>query len=390
MPAYRPDSSVLADLAADWKSAYIHVPFCRRRCPYCDFAIIDESVGNPLSHTEYVDALIAEIAMESGFAPLDAINFGGGTPSRLDPKELGRVVSALDEQFGLNDDVESSIEVNPEDWSDDFGMGLMDAGFTRVSIGAQSFDPAVLDALGRLHAPEHIDRAVVGARSSGIGSIGIDLILGHPAESRESWDRTIARAMQIGVNHISTYSLTVEPGTALSLAVKRGARAPDDDFQADRYRRFEESAAEHGFVRYEISNHARAGHVCRYNLATWAHGEYVAFGMGAHDHRWGTRARNHSRPDRYMEAIRAGERPRIGVEHLTKAEQDRDGLLVGLRLAAGTPMTSAAQRFATSSHGLRFIEAGILEVDSSRMRVVAPMMTDAVIREALSVSPDDC
>lgn len=390
MRGYRPDSPELADLAANWKSAYIHVPFCRRRCPYCDFAIIDESVEGSPSRTEYVDALVAEIAMESSFGSLDAINFGGGTPSRLRPEELRRVVTALEDRFGLNDDVELSIEVNPEDWSDEFGRGLVDAGFTRVSIGAQSFDPDVLDALGRLHGPEHIERAVFGARASGVGSIGIDLIFGHPAESPESWNQTISRAMGIGVDHISTYSLTVESGTELAREIIQGAPAPDDDVQADRYERFEELAQEYRFVRYEISNHALAGHACRYNLATWAHAEYVAFGMGAHDHRWGIRARNHRRPDRFIDAIRAGERPRIGVERLTESDQERDRLLVGLRLAAGTPMTATARRFAASSSGLRFIEAGILAVDADRMRVVVPMMTDAVIREALSVSQHDC
>jgi oxygen-independent coproporphyrinogen-3 oxidase len=196
--------------------------------------------------------------------------------------------------------------------------------------------------------------------------------------------------MEIGVDHVSTYSLTVEPGTELSRAIADGGESPDDDVQADRYERFEELAADHGFVRYEISNHAVPGHVCRYNLATWAHGEYVAFGIGAHDHRWGTRARNHRRSDQYMDAIGDGERPRIGVEHLTETEQQRDRLMVGLRLAAGTPMTEMARRFALSDGGMRLIESGILEIDSDRLRVTDPMMADAVIREVLSVSPVDC
>ncbi len=390
MTEYRPDSPVLADLAADWKSAYIHVPFCRRRCPYCDFAIVDESGTGSLGHAEYLDALIAEIRMETNFGPLDAINFGGGTPSRMDPEQLGRVISALDERFGVNDGVEVSLEVNPEDWSDEFGAGLVDAGFTRVSIGAQSFDPVVLEALGRLHTVDMIEVTVAGAKAAGIASVGIDLIFGHPSESSESWDSTIAHAMKVDVDHISTYSLTVEPGTALSAMVSAGAPAPDDDVQADRYQRFEALATGYGFVRYEISNHAQPGHTCRYNLATWAHGEYVAFGIGAHDHRRGVRARNHRRSDRYMEAVAAGERPRIGVEYLSEAEQERDRLMVGLRLAAGTPMTATSRRFAESGEGERFIDAGILEIVSGRMRVTDPMLTDAVIREALSVSSSDC
>lgn len=386
MGEYQPDSPELADIASNWKSAYVHVPFCRRRCPYCDFAIVDESSGSSLSQAEYVAALLEEIAMESSFGPLDAINFGGGTPSRLSPQQLGALISALRTQFGLNDGIEVSLEVNPEDWSDEFGSGLADLGFTRVSIGAQSFDPDVLRALGRQHTSEMIHSTAEGARANGISSVGLDLIFGHPSESGASWEDTVDQTLQLGVDHVSTYSLTVEPGTELSRSISQGAPAPNDDVQAERYQLFEEAGRGQGFIRYEVSNHARAGHVCRYNLATWAHGEYVAFGIGAHDHRWGTRARNHRRWDRYMEDVLEGRRPRVGVEHLTEAEQERDRLLVGLRLAAGAPMTATAQRFADSLEGKRLVDAGLLRVESGRLRVTKPMMSDAVIREALSVS----
>jgi len=389
VPEYWPDSPVLADLAADWKSAYVHVPFCRRRCPYCDFAIVDESEDGSLDHQTYVDALVAEIRMESDFGPLDAVNFGGGTPSRLDPDQLRRITDSLSDRFGFTSDVEMSLEMNPEDWTDELGSALVDVGFTRVSIGAQSFDPDVLRALGRLHSADMIHSSVRGARSAGIGSIGVDLIFGHPAETSESWAATVESAMAIGVDHISTYSLTVEQGTQLSRSIAAGASAPDDDVQADRYELFEHVATSHGFVRYEISNHAQPGHACAYNLATWAHGEYVAFGIGAHDHRWGVRSRNYRRVDRYLDAIGAGERPRLGVEHLTDGEQERDRLMVGLRLAAGTPMSPTAGRFAASDAGRRLADAGILEIRADRMRVVDPMMTDAVIREALSVPGAD-
>lgn len=388
--ALPPDSPVLADLAMHWKSAYVHVPFCRRRCPYCDFAIVDESSSGAREHRRYVDALLSEIAMESGFGPLDAVNFGGGTPSRIDPRMLAEVVDALTERFGMSEETEISLEVNPEDWSHEYGLDLVAAGFTRVSIGAQSFDPVVLEALGRLHGADRISDVVKSARSVGIRSLGIDLIFGHPSETTDSWERTIKCAVAIGVDHISTYSLTVEPGTELSRLILAGAPGPDDDVQADRYQRFEEVSAAGGFVRYEISNHARRGHVCKYNLATWAHGEYVAFGMGAHDHRWGVRARNHRRLDRYLEAIAAGERPRVGVENLTGAEEERDRLMVGLRLAAGAPLTRTARRFASSEEGERLIRSGILEVAGSRLRVLEPMLTDTAAREALSVSLIDC
>lgn len=390
MSECRPDCAALADRASNWKSAYVHVPFCRRRCPYCDFAIVDESVDGSLGSDEYVEALVAEIGMESDFGPLDSINLGGGTPSRLSPDQLHRIVDVLCDRFGLEPDGEVSLEVNPEDWTDDFGEGLLAAGFTRVSIGAQSFDALVLDALGRLHTADMIESTVVGARTAGIQSVGLDLIFGHPSETSESWASTVDAATHVGVDHISTYALTVEAGTQLSREIMTGAAAPDDDVQADRYRRFEEAAGAAGFVRYEISNHAQPGHECRYNLATWAHGEYVAFGIGAHSHRLGLRERNHRRADRYMESISAGERPTMGVEHLSPADQERDRLMVGLRLTAGTPLTDTAQRFVDSSPGQRFVDAGLLSVDNNRVIITDPMLSDTVIREALSVSAGDC
>lgn len=384
------DSPALADLATSWKSAYVHVPFCRRRCPYCDFAIVDESTRGGIDHTEYVTALLSEIAMESDFGPLTAINFGGGTPSRLAPLLLTRVIERLQERFGVTEAAEISLEVNPEDWSSDLAPALVDAGFTRISIGAQSFDPTVLAALGRLHTAEMTRSVVASARSVGIASIGIDLIFGHPRETADSWERTVEHAMNLGVDHISTYSLTVELGTELSRQVNAGAPAPDDDVQADRYLLFGETSKNFGYTRYEISNHAMPGHACRYNLATWAHGEYVAFGIGAHDHRWGERARNHQRPDRYLEAIARGERPRIGIETLTPGEQERDRLILGLRLAAGTPLTATARQFVSSIEGRKLRASGLLEVAGGRLRVLKPMLTDTVLREALSVSPLDC
>ncbi|MDA2980094.1 MAG: radical SAM protein, partial [Actinomycetota bacterium] len=176
----RPDSPELAAAASLWKSAYIHIPFCLRRCPYCDFAIVDESTNGRDSVERYVEALIAEIEMESEFGPLDAINFGGGTPTRLEPAKLGSIVDALRVRFGAHDDVEISLEANPEDWSDSLGDGLVDAGFTRVSVGAQSFDNGVLSALGRNHTADQISETIGSARRVGFGSVSVDLIFGLP------------------------------------------------------------------------------------------------------------------------------------------------------------------------------------------------------------------
>lgn len=382
----RADSASLADAATGWKSAYVHIPFCRRRCPYCDFAIVDESTGLTAGHDAYVDAVIAEIAMEEPFQTLDAINFGGGTPSRLDPYQIRRIIEALDSQCGISSDAEVSIEVNPEDWTDAYADGLASAGVNRISFGAQTVDGELLGVLGRMHTHQQTVAAVTGARSVGMRSVSVDMIFGHPAESDASWEATVASVIELPIDHISSYALTVEPGTDLAKEISGGAAGPDDDIQADRYEVFSKAAAAAGFDRYEVSNHARPGHACRYNLATWANAEYLGFGLAAHDHRVGIRSRNHRRIDRYMEAVHEGNRPRLGSEHLDAKAEERDTLMLGMRLAAGTPTTPSALAFASSAEGERFIEAGILVLDAGRLTVTNPLVADAVAREALSVT----
>lgn len=386
----RPDDPRLADAAGSWRSAYIHIPFCLRRCPYCDFAIVDESVSGRSDVDPYVEAVIAEIAMEKPFGPLDAVNFGGGTPTRLGARQLGVILDAVRERFGLSADVEVSLEANPEDWTLDLAVQLVHGGFNRVSIGAQSFDDRVLAALGRNHDAGAIGSVVANARDAGFTSVSIDLIFGHPSETDASWDHSVRSALALEPDHMSTYGLTVEQGTVLSRQVLAGAPSPDPDVQAARYERFTEIGGQAGFVRYELSNHATPGHVCRYNLATWSHAQYVAFGLGAHDHRSGVRGRNHRRMDRYLEDVRSGARPRIGVKAIDASTAEGDKLMLGLRLAAGVPLGPTAERLIGSAAGRRLIEAGVMEVRGGRLVVTKPMLTDAVVREALSVSRDDC
>jgi putative oxygen-independent coproporphyrinogen III oxidase len=385
-PWVRANDSGLVDAAREWKSAYVHIPFCASRCPYCDFAIVDESEVGASGHETYIDAVIAEISMESDFPPLGAVNFGGGTPSRVQPHQLGRVVTALKNRFGLVPGCEISLEVNPEDWSRAIADGLVAAGFTRVSIGAQSFDGTILGVLGRGHGSAVSGEVVASARAAGFTSVSVDLIYGHPSEAMASWQETVTTALGLHVDHISTYALTVEPGTALSREVLSGAPRPDDDTQADRYEYFCEASAGAGFDRYEVSNHARPGHACRYNMATWAHGEYLGFGMAAHDHRWGIRSRNHRRLDRYHSDISEGMRPRLGSEMLSISEQGRDEFMLGLRLAAGVRVSPFASRFLDGAEGSRFLDAGVIRVVAGRLVVNDPMLTDAIAREALSVS----
>ncbi|MGB5168552.1 MAG: radical SAM family heme chaperone HemW [Acidimicrobiia bacterium] len=388
--AERPDSTVLADRAGGWRSAYVHIPFCARRCPYCDFAVVaaDEPGGGEVER--YVDALVAEVGMEPQPFRVDAVNFGGGTPTRVPPSHLGRILEVIDARLGTTTGAEISIEANPEDWTDDRARELKSIGFNRVSFGVQSLDPFVLHALGRAHSPEDSTRAVVGARSAGFDTVSVDVIYGTPGESEASWCRTVDGVLDLEPNHVSAYALTVEGGTALSRSIQAGAPAPDPDEQADRFEYVDSAAREAGLIRYEVSNWAEAGHACRYNLSTWMMGEYAAFGTGAHDHRFGVRSRNIRRLDAYLARIDAGERARSGSERLDAFESERQRFMVGLRLVCGVEPGSVGGPFLDSVQGRRLAGAGVVGLRDGRVVVLRPLLTDLVARSVLSVSPDDC
>jgi oxygen-independent coproporphyrinogen-3 oxidase len=387
--AARPDDPVLADGAGGWRGAYIHIPFCHRICPYCDFAVV---AGRDDLRDRYVDALIAEIGMAEPFpgGPLDAVSYGGGTPSLLAAGTLSRVLEALEARFGIAGDAEVSLEANPEDWTQVLASGLVAGGFTRVSLGAQSFDPKVLAELGRAHTPEDTRRAVGIAGDAGFGSINLDLIFGSSGETEGSWERSVAAALECGVDHLSTYALTVERGTALSKAVLAGGPAPDPDTQADRYGTMLGPVGEAGLIRYETSNHARRGHACRYNLLTWAQGEYEAFGTGAHRHRNGTRSWNVRRIDRYLERVEAGSRPDSGRETLGGFALDGERIVLGLRRAAGVVAGEAGAALMASRDGGRLVDAGILCERHGRLVVTKPLLGDEAARAVLALTVADC
>jgi len=387
-PVDRPDRPEVADGAAGRRAAYVHVPFCRRVCPYCDFAVV---AGRNDLAGRYTSALLAEIrSAEPSAAPLDAVAVGGGTPSQLPAEALASILGALGDRFGLAPEAEVSIEANPEDWSAPLAEGLVGAGFNRVSLGAQSFDPGVLTALGREHRPEQSARAVAAARRAGFASVGLDLIFGTPGESAASWAASVSRALDCGVDHLSTYALTVERGTALSRAVTAGAPRPDPDLQADRYEEAVRSAGRAGLVRYETSNFARPGRACLYNLITWARGEYEGFGAGAHRHREGSRSWNVRRVDRYLERLEAGRPATSGGENLGPWEAEQERLVLGLRRAAGVEAGAGGRRLVESPDGRRLAEAGVLEQVGDRLRVARPLLGDEVARAVLALDPGDC
>lgn len=381
-----PDDPTLADAARDWSAAYVHIPFCARLCPYCDFAVV---VGREDETTRYLAALAKEIGMEPAWRPLDAVYVGGGTPSRLAPQQLGSILDDLRGRFGLNVDAEVSLEANPEDWTSRAAEGLREAGFDRVSFGVQSFDPQVLESLGRAHTPQQAAEAVPIARRAGFRSINIDLIFGTPGETDISWRHTVDRALGLQPDHLSLYSLTVERGTELSRAITAGAPAPDPDGQADAYETAEELCRAAGLVHYEVSNWAQADHGCVYNLITWAQGDYLAFGTGAHGHRDGVRRRNIRRLDSYLDKVESGSRPERGAESVNRWEREQERLLVGLRRRAGVVPGPGGEALLRSSWGERLQKAGVLGLVGGRVVVLRPLLGDEVGRAVLALQPGE-
>lgn len=379
----RPDSPAVVDAAADLVAAYVHVPFCRRLCPYCDFAV---QVGGDTDR--YVTALLAEIGAAEPFSrPLDAISVGGGTPTSLPPARLAEVVERLAVRFGLASDAEVSIEANPEDLDSGVASGLRDAGFNRISLGVQSLDPSVLRSLGRWHGREEAVAALGLARRV-FPAVSADLIFGTPGDT--TWIESVRGVLATDVDHLSTYALTVERGTALSRSIAAGAPAPDPDEQADCYQAATEAAEEAGLVRYETSNFARPGRACVYNLITWSQGEYAAFGNGAHRHRGGERSWNVRRVDRYQERVLAGDSPISGRERLTGWDREVERVLLGLRRAAGVTAGSAGSELLASPAGGRLVAAGVIVAEGDRVRVTRPLLGDEVSRELLALAPIEC
>jgi oxygen-independent coproporphyrinogen-3 oxidase len=372
--------------AGSLASAYVHIPFCARVCPYCDFTVV---AGRDDVVDRYVAALARDIETTPAWRPLDAVFVGGGTPSRLGAKHLASVLEALDRIHAIAGGAEVTLEANPEDIDSVSARDLAGVGFTRISLGVQSFDDTVLSALGRMHDAETARRAVAACLDAGFESVSIDLIFGAPAESRESWDVTVRQAIALGPHHVSTYSLTVEPGTVLWKEVRGGSPSPDPDVQADRWESAAAMLADAGLERYEISNHAVPGLHCRYNAAVWAQAEYLAFGVGAHGFRNGVRTANVRRLDTYLDRVESGMGAVQSSERIEGWAREQERLLLGLRRTAGVTLGAAGSALVESVAGARLQEHGVIAVVDERLVVTRPLLTDEVLRAVLELGPLD-
>jgi oxygen-independent coproporphyrinogen III oxidase len=344
---------------------YLHVPFCTRRCSYCDFAV--EAVRTPPTDA-WLDAVVGELELtraERGWeAPLrlDTFYVGGGTPSLLGGEALGRVRERLAPLAALEEGAEWSCEANPESFTAEVAAGWRRAGVNRVSLGVQSFHEPALRWMGRLHGPEGPGRAVAAARAAGLEDLSVDLIFGLPAHLGRDWRGDLERALALEPQHVSLYGLTAEAGAPLGRWVREGReRLADEESYADEYLLAHELLTAAGFEHYEVSNFALPGRRSRHNLAYWSGAPYAALGPGAHSfdpplRRWNLRGW-----DAYREAVSRGAAPLEGEERIGPGEERLERLWLGLRTDMGLPrdeLSPAQRREAARWEGAAWAHAG--------------------------------
>jgi oxygen-independent coproporphyrinogen-3 oxidase len=284
---------------------YIHIPFCRSRCLYCDFY---STAGRDGDMARYLSALLRHIREYSpqldGYV-IDSVYFGGGTPSRFGAARLIAVLDELKRRGHVSLDAEITLEANPESVERGDFTRLRRAGFNRVSLGVQSADDKALHGLGRVHSFKDAEDAVAAVRAAGFNGVSLDMMYGLPGQNAEDWSDSLMRAIALGPDHISCYGLKIEEGTPFYI-FRDSPFIPDDDRQADMYLYAVDALSRFGYKQYEVSNFARRGAVCRHNIKYWTGGEYIGFGASAHSYVGSVRYALFSDIDRYMEGVESG------------------------------------------------------------------------------------
>jgi putative oxygen-independent coproporphyrinogen III oxidase len=340
-----PDATT-ADPATPF-GVYLHVPFCRVRCGYCDFNTYTSDELRGARQDQYADTLLGEVELARGvlagigpLRPAATVFFGGGTPTLLPPGDLGRMLQGVRDAFGIADGAEVTVEANPDTVTDAVAAELAASGVTRLSIGMQSAVPHVLAALDRTHDPANVRTAVAAARGAGL-DVSVDLIYGAPGESLEDWRTSVRTAVELAPDHVSAYALIIEDGTKLARQIRRGeVPAPDDDLQADMYELVDDALAEAGFEWYEVSNWARSeAQRSRHNLAYWQGTDWWGFGPGAHSHIGGVRFWNVKHPAAYAQRLALGQSPAAAREVPDVEARTLENVLLRTRIREGLPVS---------------------------------------------------
>lgn len=386
--AVRPESTVHAGFRAPAKpddafGIYVHVPFCWHICPYCDF---NTYAGQASRIPRYVAAVAREIALWApAFAgrPVASIFLGGGTPSLLTPTQISTILAACRDWMDVASDAEITIESNPNDVTEDYVAGLLEAGVRRLSIGAQTLDRRGLRTLGRMHEASQVASAVAAARSAGMANLSLDFIYGWPGQSIDQWRNDLERVLAGDVGgsppeHVSLYGLIVESGTPMADAVARGILTPaDDDTSAEFSDLADAILEEAGWQHYEIANWSAAPEFAsRHNALYWRNGDYAGIGAGAHGHVSEQRTMNQPSIERYIADLEAGRSPVTNVESIAPRLAMAETMMLGLRLLHdGVSADAFSERHGLSLHQAfgpqisRLEEIGLIRNEGGSVRL---------------------
>ncbi len=326
---------------APGQGLYIHIPFCHQRCHFCAFYL---EIHHARAAEEFVASLLTELRLYGdtgllGPAPLDSIYFGGGTPTTLSSQQLATILATSKQMFGLTPNAEVTVEAHPGSVTRDSLAHLREAGFTRISFGAESMDQTELDRVGRPGSPMSTVQVVAASREAGFTDINLDLMYGLPGQTLESWATSLQRTIELTPSHLSCYALTVEDGTHLKAAVQRGLVPPPDEALQNAMEDLAENIlSQTGYVRYEISNYCRPGFASRHNRLHWTGGHYLGVGPSAQSYVAGRRFGNVSNLSAYNTTLGSGRLPVSESDQLTLADDSCERLVFGLRLTDGVSL----------------------------------------------------
>ncbi len=379
--------------------AYLHIPFCRVRCGYCDFNTYTSTELRGEKQSDFAARMISEIAFsvkvqqqaQLPARPLASVFFGGGTPTQLPAEDLVSILGQLERSFGFAAGCEITTEANPDDVSKEYLEKLARAGFTRVSIGMQSSVPSVLATLERTHNPVNVATAVALAKSVGLQT-SVDLIYGAPGETMDDWVASLESAIELETDHVSAYSLIVEPGTKMARQIKSGLLTEQDpDELADKYELAEAMLSAAGFEWYEVSNWSRGeGARSVHNLAYWRGNDWWGYGPGAHSHIGGVRWWNAKHPSTYAQKVTQGESPAVGRETLDQKTRLEERILLELRIADGISietikaLNSDANRWISQYIATELIDAASALRGHLVLTLKGRLLADSMVRQLLT------
>jgi oxygen-independent coproporphyrinogen-3 oxidase len=394
-----PDRVTLVNLSADSEAPeplalYVHWPFCVSKCPYCDF---NSHVRASIDQDAWRAALLADLAHEARLLPgrrLTSIFFGGGTPSLMKPAMVAAIIDAAATHWTVAEDIEITLEANPNSVEAARFSDLGAAGVNRVSLGLQGFDDKALRFLGRAHSAREGFAALETAQRN-FGRVSFDLIYGLPEDNEDSWSAMLGQALSLGTKHLSLYQLTIEPGTRFAALHHAGRLQPlGADAAAALYELTEAMTLAAGMPAYEISNHARPSQESRHNLTYWRYGDYAGIGPGAHGRRLGMRTVRHRKPEIFLSALARNGHGIAEEAPLSSMEAADEALVMGLRLREGVDVQMIAERFGLPeivdwARAERLVASGHLARDSSRIALTAKgrLLLDYILGEIAAVAP---